>query len=152
MITIERTFDVDYIRQCVTHPKLWEYLTDDGCPSPQAYIPIITDVVYWLKPAEDGNDLGVFMVHPHNYICYEVHTCLLPKIWGRSRECTVPLIEWVFKNTNCRRLITNVPNYNARALKLALNSGLVIFGTNEKSIIKNGILHDQIMLGISKEN
>lgn len=151
MIRIERTNDIEYIKQCVTHPKIWDYSTDDGSVEKSIYVPLIADVVYWLMVVEDS-PLGVFLLHPHNSICFEVHTCLLPKIWGRSVECTLAGIDWMWENTSCRRIITNVPEYNLLAIRLAERSGLLRFGENPKSYLKNGILYNQIMLGISKED
>lgn len=151
MISTERTFDVDYIKSCVTHPKIWDHSVDDGGTRINEYTPPIDECVYWLKAVENGKQYGVFLLHPHNSICYEVHTCLLPEIWGRTIECTHAGIEWMFKNTSCRRIITSVPKYNKLALRLAKKSGLKEYGINTKSYLKNGILHDLIILGISKE-
>lgn len=151
MIEIVRTYDVDYIRRCVTHRSQWRHVSDDGCGDPALFFPDTGERLYWLKPTEIyGDEYGVFLVHAHNSICYEVHTCLLPVIWGRSLECTKALIEWVFDFTDCLRLITSVPENNILALNLAKESGLDIFGVNRKSFLKNGKLLDQIMLGISK--
>ena len=150
MIRIERTNDIEYIKQCVTHPKIWDYSTDDGSVEKDKYVPPIADAIYWLLVVEDI-PFGVFLLYPHNSICYEVHTCLLPDIWGRSVECTLAGINWVWENTPCRRIITNVPKYNRLAKRLAERSGFVQFGINPKSYLKNGSLHDQFMLGISKE-
>ena len=150
MITIERTTDIEYIKGCVTHPKIWEHSSDDGSGKAEDYCPSIAEGVYWLMPCEDGQRLGVFLLYPHNFICYEVHTCLIPEAWGRSVECTLTGIAWMFSNTPCRRIITNVPESNVLALRLAERSGLVKFGVNPASHLKNGALHDQILLGISK--
>lgn len=149
---IERISDVEYIKSCVTHPKLWKFLSDDGSGEPEKYVPPVSNSVYWLSPMEEGQRYGVFFLHPHNFVCYEVHTCLLPMIWGRTRECTKAAIDWVFNNTPCQRIITNVPDYNILALRLAEDSGMVQFGINKKSYQKKGKLFDQIMLGINKED
>lgn len=149
---IARTTDIEYIKKCITHPRLWEHLTDDGSVKKNQYEPPVADSIYWLMPIEEGIPYGVFLLHPHNYVCYEVHTCLLPEIWGRTTECTAAVIKWVFTNTPCQRIITNVPEYNVLALRLAEESGLTKFGVNTKSYLKGGILFDQIMLGRSKEN
>jgi RimJ/RimL family protein N-acetyltransferase len=135
----------------VTNEKIWDYVSDDGSDI-LTYEPVIEESIYWLKAVNQNQDYGVFLVHPQNYVCYEVHTCLLPTVWGMALECTIPLIEWVFRNTKCQRLVTNVPEYNYRALSLAKRSGLTEYGFNEKSYLKNGKLFSQIMLGISKED
>ena len=106
----------------------------------------------WVMVSEGDTSLGVFMLNPLNCICYEVHTALLPEAWGRSVEITKDGVLWLFENTPCRRVITNVPEYNRKALLLAKKTGMVQFGINPKSFLKNGVLYDQIMLGLSKED
>jgi len=150
VIVIERTTDAEYIKSCVTHPKIWEHSTDDGGLKRDEYTPIIADAVYWLKPIENNISYGVFFLHPHNFICFEAHTCLLPDIWGRSVECGLSGIEWMFSNTSCQRIITSVPSYNKLALRFAEKCGFKQYGVNPQSYLKNGKLHDLIMLGISR--
>lgn len=148
---IERTTDAVYIKGCLTHKSIWPHIHDDDACSAEDYEPPINDGIYWLK-VTDTRPVGVFFLHPHNSICFEIHTCLLPEIWGRTQECTAVVIAWVFENTPCERLITNVPAYNKLAMRLAKRSGMMQFGVNEKSYLKSGILQDQVMFGISKEN
>lgn len=148
---IERTFDAEYIKYCLTHEKIWPHIHDDGAYSAEDFEPSVIDNFYWLSVI-DIEPVGVFLMHKQNFICYEIHTCLLPEIWGRSQECTALVIAWVFENTPCQRLITNVPAYNKLAARLARRSGMKQFGINEKSYLKNGTLQDQFMFGISKGN
>lgn len=150
-IRIERTYEVEYIKRCLTHPKIWNHCTDDNSVEKDKYTPSVIDEMYWLKVLNDNVPVGVFLLHPHNSICFEVHTCLLPEIWGQSVECTLAGIDWMWENTICRRIITNVLEDNLLAIRLSLRSGLLRFGVNPKSFLKNGILHNQIMFGISKE-
>lgn len=151
MVKCERTFDLPLVRATMTHRRIYPHVSDDGSPSADDFSPIDSPLVYYLA-MDDGEHLGIFMLYPHNTVCFEVHTCLLPKAWGeKARQCTREGMHWMFENTSCRRIITNIPEYNRLALKLALDSGMSRFGTNPKSFMKNGTLYDQIMLGISKE-
>ena len=92
---IERTTYVEYIKKCITHPRLWRYLTDDGSVKKDQYEPPMADSFYWLMPIEENIPYGVFLVYAHNYVCYEAHVCLLPEIWGRAVECTLAGIDWI---------------------------------------------------------
>lgn len=151
MISVVRLFDVDVIRRTMLHPRIYPHVIDDNSPAPEDYVPMLPEHVYYLG-IFDGEYLGLFLFHPHNSVCFEAHTCLLPAAWGRpSSECAKAAVQWMFENTPCRRVITNVPIYNRLALRLAQRSGLTQFGINPKSHLKNGVLHDQIMLGVSKE-
>lgn len=151
MIRVVRLIDPEIIRRTMAHPRIYPHIIDDNSPPIEEYEPVIAEQVYYLGLFEDGY-LGLLVFHPQNSVCYEAHTCLLPAAWGqRSAECTKAAVAWMFENTPCQRVITNVPAYNRLALRLAERTGLTQFGVNLKSHLKDGVLHDQIMLGVSKE-
>lgn len=143
---IERTFDQEFIIRCVTEPSHWRASVDDGVCNPDLYFPPMHDSIFWLKVGE----YGVFMLHPHNLITYEVHTILLPHTRGKAVDVAIEARNWFFTNTQCERIITNVPSFNQLALRLAKKSGMTEYGINPKSFKKGGVLYDQTLLGISK--
>jgi len=142
-------FDQDVIFDTITNDRIYPHVSDDGSPSPSDYK--VNEGCIYVGIVDGEEYLGLFVVHQHNAILFEVHTCLLPCAWGsRSVAAAKTLIDWVFSNTNCKRLITSVPSNNALARRLAVRSGMVEYGLNPASFQKNGVLFDQIMLGISK--
>lgn len=144
--------DVGLITETICHPRIWPSVSDDGSGLPEQFAPQLSDSIIYLGMFESSRFIGLFMLHPHNTICWEVHTCLLPEAWGKTANlCAELCIEWIFDNTACQRLITNVPAGNSLAKRLASSVGMQVFGTNPKSFLKNGVALDQIMLGISKE-
>lgn len=150
-VTAQPIKDLELIKSAITHPRVWGSVSDDANSSAEEFTPIISDSVIYLGMFVDGQFYGLFMLHPHNAVCWEVHTCLLPNAWGKASVFANTCIEWVFRETDCQRLITNVPSGNALAKRLAMSAGMQVFGINQKSFLKNGILIDQTMLGISKE-
>lgn len=147
---IIRTKNTALIKQIITHPSVWGAVSDDG-QSPDDYEPVTDDVIYWLH-VEDKESLGLYMLHPHNSVTFEVHTCLLPIAYGEKAKKAAQLcMEWIFRVTPCRKIITNVPESNQLALRYAKKAGLKTEGINRKSFLKGGILLDQVMLGITKE-
>lgn len=105
----------------------------------------------WLLVG-DGEPAGVFLLHSHNLACWEVHTCLLPRVWGaKARQATQLCRAWMFENTPCQKLITNVPADNLLALRFAKRCGMTPEGVNHKSYLKNGELLDQHVLGLTKQ-
>lgn len=146
--------DAALIKRTITHPRIYPHVTDDGCVPAEEFEPALAPALLYLGIySDDGEYLGLFFIHPHNHHCFEVHTCLLPEAWGRrSLECTKTCMDYVFSQTDCKRLITNVPVFNTHAKRLALRTGMVPFGVNVKSFMKDGVLHDQLMLGLSKED
>lgn len=152
MITITRTFDADFIESVCKHPKIWKSISDDNSNF-EEWKPTINDDVYWLAPVVDGEAAGVFLVYPLNSILWEVHTSILPEYWGETcLECAKAVIKYVFENTECKKLITNVPRNNPLAKRLAEKAGMSIEYINKKSIMKCGMMMDQFVLAIYKEN
>jgi RimJ/RimL family protein N-acetyltransferase len=140
----EQTFDVDLITRCVL--SNWEWLHDDWETEPEFWFPPIGGNITWVRVG----DYGVFLLERRNFIEYSVHTALLKHSRGRAVEIGTAALDWAFKNTPALRLTTTVPSCNPLALRLALKVGFKKFGINEKSFQKNGIIYDQTLLGVSK--
>ena len=150
---LERTKDFDLVKMVLTHPDIYRHLSDDGSPPREMYRPLVDDSIIYLAvyAGEPSLLMGVFSFVPSNRATTEVHTSLLPHAWGtESRKACAEAIQWVWENTHFLRIITSVPDYNALALKLAKDAGLIEYGRNPKSYLKNGKLFDQILLGVSK--
>lgn len=141
--------DVSLIRQAICHPLVYPHVSDDGSPPANEYQPP-TSLMYVGSWVDDAY-AGVFILHAHNSVMAEVHTCLLPDVWGKSVKISRGLVEWVFSATQTQRLITSVPGYNRLALRLAKSAGMQQYGVNPASFMKSGKLHDLVMLGVSKE-
>lgn len=151
-VRIERLHERALIAETMAHPRVYPWISDDGCPGPECVADSISDSGLYLGAFSDEY-LGLFVLHAHNAILYEVHTCLLPKTWGsRAAWAAQALIAWVFERTPCLRLITHVPSDNPLALRFAQRAGMVLYGTNPRSILRGGVLRDQAMLGINKED
>ncbi|MGH9663953.1 MAG: hypothetical protein ACRD9L_05990 [Bryobacteraceae bacterium] len=151
MLRFERTWDYSLVREVVTHPKVWPWVTDDFSPAAGDYLPVEHPGVWYMLAWDDGELLGLWAFTPENGVCWEVHTCLLPGHgFRRARAAARGMRAWLWANTPCRRVVTKVPAYNRIAYKFAVDAGLEQFGLNPKSIQKNGRLHDQALLGVSK--
>lgn len=148
----ERSTDWELIKSVMTHPKIWPHITDDFAVKVEAFEPINHESA-WYVLVKDGEELlGLFALYPENRVCWKVHTCLLPNAWGRrARQAAREGVKWVFDNTECLRLITDVPEYNILAYRFAQMGGMVEFGKNPRSYMKNGQLQNVFMLGVSKE-
>ena len=143
------TLDEAKIKTTVTHPAIWPHVSDDSCKVDD-YTPHMNGVL-WLEVVEDQS-LGVYLVHPHNSVTYEIHTCLLPIAWGsKARQAGKLVLDWMFANTPCQKVITQVPQTNALALRYAKRCGMVVEGNNRQSFLKNGQLLDMTQLGITKK-
>jgi RimJ/RimL family protein N-acetyltransferase len=156
VITFERCSDLELIRSILTHPRVYPKISDDFSPPASDYRPVSAGLV-WYVLAKDVYDeitdtLGLWLLHQQNGVCWEVHTALLPCAWGEpGLEAARMLPDWIWSHTPCRRIITNVPSTNRLALHFAVKAGMKVMGINPASWLKDGMLCDQIMLGISPQ-
>jgi RimJ/RimL family protein N-acetyltransferase len=151
-LCFERTRDWPLIKSIVTHEKIWPAISDDFSGIPEDWQPLQDESFFYLLVKDAEEVLGCFILHPDNgnKICWKVHTAFLPSSWGeRIRRAGYLGHQWIFANTECRRIVTDVPIYNRIALRFAVKSGMKEYGMNPKSFMKNGTLHDVIMLGVS---
>jgi RimJ/RimL family protein N-acetyltransferase len=151
VIRIERSTDYALIRAIMCHNGIYRHISDDRCPPAAEFRPIESDDVWYAVVWDDNDLLGLWMLYPQNSVCWEIHTCLLPHAWGvRARRAASVMAAWIWENTPCERLITNVPANNRAAYHFALAAGMEVYGKNAKSFLKHGKLIDQICLGLSK--
>jgi hypothetical protein len=148
-MTFERSFDYSLIGEIMRHPRL--YQADDFSPAREDYRPPENESIYYMLVRDGEELLGLFVLYPQNAVCWEIHTRLLPCAWGaRAAEAAKGILEWLWTNTPAVRLVTSAPGNNRLAIRFAEAGGLSRFGRNPASYLKNGKLHDQILLGISK--
>lgn len=151
MITIAQSTDYALIRQVMVDPAVYPRSIDDFCPPVEDFEPCRAEAVIYAIVRDGEELLGLFMLVPQNGIMVEIHTCLLPCAYGkRASQAALAMAQWVWLNTRCHRIITNVPTHNRLALRFALAAGMEIFGTNTGSFMYRGKLEDQIMLGLSR--
>jgi RimJ/RimL family protein N-acetyltransferase len=151
MITFERTTDWSTVKAIVTHPKIYQAVSDDGSPAPEQWEPIQNEVAWYVLVKDDAEVLGLWAFYRESVACWQVHTCLLPSAWGeKARDAVRALVPWVWANIPCLRVVTEVPEYNRRALRFAQIAGMTQYGLNPKAYMKGGKLYDIIELGISR--
>jgi hypothetical protein len=150
VIQFERTKDYEVVRRIMVHPRIYPHISDDFSPPADQYRPVENEAIWYVLAWNGRSCLGIWMLVPQNGICWEVHTALLPSAWGDTGLRAARLLpEWIWRNTPCRRIITNVPSTNRLALHFAVNAGMTIYGINAGSYLKDGKLCDQTCLGIS---
>lgn len=150
-MTFERSTDYALIRSILTHPKVWDRITDDYAPVMEVWEPPQGEGRMYVV-ARDGEEvLGLWMFDAHSVIVLECHTCLLPSCGHkRAIQAAKEMAQWIWENTACVRLVTGVPEYNTVASNFALAAGMTPYGNNFKSVQKGEILWDQHLFGMSR--
>lgn len=146
IMKVERTHDMEVVKRIMSHPRVWPHIHEDGPTEPA---PFDHEGLIWAVVLDDG-PIGVFLAHQRTFVCYEMHTCLLPETWGRrASEAAQLFLTFMFCQGGCQKIVTNVPAYNRHALRFAKANGMKEEGINRASYLKDGELIDQVMLGIT---
>lgn len=148
----ERTTNTEIIKQIVTHPRLYRWVTDDFAPPAADFEPNndprIWHVIVWS--GYFGQRLGLLTFLGQSTVLWEVHCCLLPECWGRTVEAARGAFQWIFDHTSAQRIVATIPVYNRLTVRLAKAVGMSQYGLNPQSFMKGGELHDTVLFGISK--
>lgn len=144
MIRIETTTDFDFIRCCITHPRIWPHVSCDGIDD----LPDDISSSWFVEAIDGGDRLGVFLLHVHNPILVEIHTALLPSAWGASANKAAHALLRFLAEQGFKKAMTYVPSNNPLALRFARGAGMAQEGMLTNSYPKNGVLLDQHILGV----
>lgn len=142
---------MELVKEVICHPDVYRHVADDFSPTPDDWAPIKDEQIHYLKATENDKLLGIFVFIPQNTICWEIHPCVLKCAWGdKAYEAVREAVKWIFKNTNCLKIVATIPCYASFPLRLAQKAGFIKYGVNADSHMRHGILHNQFLYGISR--
>ncbi len=147
---VERTFDDYIVREIIGNKELHKRA---GSYIPvEAYKPSEQKDIYYLIAYSENEAIGVIIFHVFNSpICYQGHVNYLPDKWGTGLESyTKKAIDWMFTNTECKKIVALSPDSYPEVLKHSIKSGLMVEGYLKKSTMVNGKIENQTILGIEK--
>ncbi len=148
MITFRPTEDIPTIRSIVA--PMYDKLHDDFAPTAFVdWVPPINDLVEYLIIQENDEVLGMAVVGKCSAIMCEAHNLLLPHLgWKRRLRVANEFFAWAEKQ-GYRRVVGKVPGWNRYAIAFDHAIGMTMFGINERAIMHNGRLEDEVCFGIS---
>ena len=144
---LARVYDVGVINSILAHPSIANQLCDDytvGAKIQDA------ESLEWIGVHNDGACQGVFLLIPQNTVTVDVHTALLPSVRGKqSKQAGKLLLDLIF--SRYFKAVTSVPSNNRVAAWFAGSLGFKHEGVNRQSFLKNGVLLDQVLMGMTRE-
>jgi hypothetical protein len=147
VVSIERTLDIGTVRSIFAgDPALYDKISDDGSPPPGEFIPLPGGL--YLAAVVDEVVVGLFMFVPVNAVSLDAHFCF--PVPGYATEGSVNALDWIWSNTLIERVVASIPITNRAAILIAHRAGMEDIGINKKSLLKNGELVDQLILGVSR--
>ena len=147
----ERTVDFELVRRILTHPDLYSRMGDDGSPPREQFRPNPHPDIWYVLAIEYECPAGLFVLVPENVITWQIHVAMLPWAWGAIAQLAGrSILPWVWEHTPCRRITASVLAGNRLAVQYGLRTlGLVQFGRDPQSFLKNGQRQDRILMGRS---
>lgn len=142
---------VNIVDDILKDPSVYEYIIDDGSLSVELYTSkeLISNPLNYVLLV---NYTSVVIFTPLFYGTYITHAASLPVSRGKKMvKYTKEAFNWMFRNTNCMKIICMVPFYNYRAKVLSKNVGCVEEGIIKKGFLKDSKLYDLYVYGISKK-
>ena len=145
---IDRSYNEKEIKSVITHPDIYPRLINENSPPPEEWHPA-KGRIYLV--GYDPNPFGVISANQKTDIQFIVHFQVIPEF---RKTHAVPFaekgIQWLWDNTDARKLVAEVPDFHQNVIKFATNVGFKVEGVNYKSCLKDGLLYNQIYLGLSK--
>ena len=120
------------------------WLTDDNSDN---YEVIIHPQIYYLVNEENS---GVLRIDKMNSVTCSGHLATLPSLWGNGHAFVQEVLDWIFINTFYQKIVGIIPAYNERVIKLVKDLNFKQEGVLTKSFLKNWVLADQLIFGLSK--
>jgi hypothetical protein len=153
IMELKPLIDPELIKFIITEPELWSRLKEDGS-NPDAYEPNMSPTSLYLGIYVEDLLIGLFSFHQKNLSTIDIHANILKdyrKLY--AKEAGRLAIAYFAYNTHntVQKLVAEIPVIYKDVYHFSLNNGLVDEGINRKSILKDGQLVDQHMLGITKE-
>lgn len=117
--------DLDLVHSIMKHPDVFPYIKDDRSPSAEDFSAaeaLASPVLYFLNPAPGC----LFIFYPFvSSTMFEGHTCVVPESRGRvAIQAGKDVIQWMFSNTACEKIVGFFAEDNRRALLGANHMGL----------------------------
>lgn len=154
VISVDRTADMDLISWIISQEGIREFIWDDSGP---AELPVHPNIYYllasleaWDEGALNNVPIGLVVFMPINSIVWNPHIAILRKYRGTGTEVMMAGIEWIFANTECKKLVANPPEYNVPMIRVFEKCEFSREGYSPKSVLKGGLLHGRVMMGRAK--
>ena len=148
MISISRETDKQVIYDVISHDGIFDCIREDGYTD----INIDTDATCFLSLKVDGDIGGIFIIEKLSSIEIQFHAQVLPEYRKEyTKKFMTMVYEWIISETGFQKLSASAPSIYPNAANFCKRMGMIEEGINRLSWLKNGEIHDQILLGITRE-
>ena len=145
---VERTSDLDAVREILTHPEIWETIRGDYSDLEGFKVPEGENI--YLMGYDEDIAIGLFCVHPKkdSWFC---HVQVLPEHRiQHADEFGTKVIEWVWNNTEINKLRALIPAIYPNVKRFSELMGFKDEKLITDSYKKDGQLFDEWLIYIER--
>ena len=153
-VVAERTYNNELVKKILVDDGLWPTVTEDGMSVSEFYPDCKKDCYLLVKNKADGI-LGVYNLHPINSATLQIHAQVFPRYRkAYSKQTGYATLRWIKDNSpkDFVKVIAIIPCLYPNVHDFTLMFGFELEGVLSCSFKKNGVLHDQWILGLSRSD
>lgn len=99
----------------------------------------------------DGELAGAILVQMINPVLADVHISVMPQFRGQmGRRIGKEWLQYIWDHTTAQRVTGAIRSDNTLAIRYAKAMGMTQYGYNERSLFWQGILHDTVLMGVTR--
>ena len=138
----------------MTRPDIWETVAEDGQQAKDFEPDLDSDC--WLLMSDD-EVIGLYNFHAHNSVTVEIHAQVLPDHRKEySQETGLAALRWIYDyefdgGKVYQKVIAQIPVIYENVKRFTCGFGFKVEGINRKSYLKGGVIVDQYLLGITRD-
>lgn len=150
-LEVRRTYDAIEIRKILEDKEIFERVSEDGQSIGLINIPL-DDSNHWVGAYIDDLIIGVFWLHPISLVCGYIHTQIL-KQYRREHAANAStlMLGYMVDNTEYLKFETKIPVIYENVHIYGLAMGFKDEGVSRQSFLKDGGLHDQYCMGVTRQ-
>lgn len=147
---VERTKDIGLVKSIITQPKIWESIKGSYTGTIEDISPPVDDYIY-IVGTEDGDAVGLFIVHPTTFDIWQCHVQVMPKYRdSHAVDFGKRVLNWVWSNTDINKLMALIPVIYPNVKEFSELQGFCQEGLLTNSYEKGGEIHSQWLVSINR--
>lgn len=145
---VRETVCLDKIKRIFGDPEIYDRIADDYAPPLEEFEPAPPcEGLYYVT---DESNIGLVFYHWKNGITLEGHIQVLKEFRHLAMDFGQAALDWAWNNTEAKKIIAVVPTLYPDVIKFVEKFGFEREGETKRSYEKNGVLYNQVYLGISR--
>ena len=146
-----RVYNPRLIKDIITCPTMWRTVAEDG-QDPESYQPDL-EKGCWLLIQGNRGTVALYNFRAENSVTVEAHTHTVLSARREYRHAgAYAALRWLYDNAPFyKKMNIQIPVIHKNVRRFAREVGFKDEGINRASYLKNGAVHDQWRLGLTRE-